>query len=450
MHLEASGTLGMNRIFFLVFLVALGFAVPSTASADDALWRSHGIDFRVLDITDGASATLWSCGADASIAVSKDNGNHWEARDQTKDAGLFLLIRFRESFGYAVGTTGFVAFTNDGGQTWAHVAIPYRDVLSASFSDSSHGLLRTRAGVFQTSDGKTWNSLSEKYANYFKKFPYVLSVAALDAKHMAVHLSEPPPSGSGFLFTKDGGANWDFIQIPNSTITTLLVEGDQYWAIGTEVVHKDKPGGGYAIPLALYSGDGDKWEHSSSDIQMCHWEGCGGKCTHQGCLAASGLVLSIFQKDVSRIVFPSNPDFTLKWAIAGSTICFVGSQIECADTKIDPVADASKMSGPTPSADAQPIVKATSTSNVQCIVCGLQSIYVDAKANGRYTLKVALQIDKNGLVDGVAFQNAPSATLADNIRRSMMQWVFLPLLKDGIPVNVNLNTAVNVIAIQPR
>src|SRR5215813_4390934 len=119
----------MNRI--LVFLFALGFIIPSIAVAEDALWRSHEIGFRALDITGGTGATMWTCGADASIAVSKDNGSHWEVRDQTKDAGLFLLVRFRESFGYAVGTTGFVAFTNDEGRTWTHVAIPYRDVLSA-------------------------------------------------------------------------------------------------------------------------------------------------------------------------------------------------------------------------------------------------------------------------------------------------------------------------------
>ena len=275
----------------LLFLFALGFVFPSTASADDAVWQTHEIGFRALDITDGTGDTLWSCGADASIAVSKDNGNHWQVRDQTKDAGLFLLIRFRGSFGYAVGTTGFVAFTNDGGQTWTHVAIPYRDVLSASFADSSHGVLRTRAGAFQTSDGKTWNSLLEKYAGYFEKFRYVLSVAALDEKHVAVHLSEPPPSGSGFLFTKDGGANWNFgsdslIQ-PLPQPSSMLVEGDQYWAVGTEVVHKDKPGGGYAVPLALYSGDGDKWEHSSNDIQMCHWEGCGGQQNYPPGLSGS-------------------------------------------------------------------------------------------------------------------------------------------------------------------
>jgi hypothetical protein len=404
-----------------------------------------------LDITAGPNSTLWICGSDASIAVSNDSGTHWEIRDRTNGAGLFLLVRFRDSFGYAVGTTGFVAFTNDAGLTWRHTPIPYADVLAASFSDSSHGLIRTRSGVFLTTDGETWSSVSEGHAANFDKYPYVLGVAALDAKHMAVHLSEPPPSGSGFLYTRDGGVSWAFVQVPDSTITTMLIQGGQYWAVGTEVIHKDKPGGGYAVPLLVYSSDGETWQHSSNDIQACHWEGCGGRCTNQGCLAAAGLVVSTFEKDGSRIVFPSNPDFTLKWAISASTICFVGLQVECSDTKIDPVADASKMSGHAPpAADAQPLVKTGSANTVQCLACGLQSVYVDSKANGRYTLKTTLMIDKNGLVSSVEFQDAPSTTLAENIRRSVTQWIFLPLLKDGKPVDVRLNTALSVVSVRPR
>jgi hypothetical protein len=439
----------VSRILFSVLSFALGLTFITPANC--AVWREYQTGFRTLDITAGPNSTLWVCGSDASIAVSKDSGAHWEIRDRTKNAGLFLLVRFRDSFGYAVGTTGFVAFTTDGGLTWQHAASPYTDVLAASFSDSSHGLIRTRSGVFQTTDGKTWISVSERYSIDFNKYPYVLSVAALDAKHMAIHLSEPPPSGSGFLYTKDGGVSWALAGVPNSTITSMLIQGGQYWAIGTEVVHKDKPGGGYAVPLLVSSSDGETWQHSANDIQMCHWEGCGGRCTDQGCLAGAGLVLSTFEKEGSRIVFPSNPDFTLKWAISASTICFVGSQLECTDTRIDPAADASKMPGTAPpAADAQPLVKTTSANTVQCIACGLQSVYVDPKANGRYTLKTTLIIDKNGLVNSVEFQDPPSTTLADSVRRSMMRWIFLPLLKDGSPVDVRLNTAVNVVSVRPR
>jgi hypothetical protein len=440
----------MGRKILLSWIVALsiGAVLQAFGSTGDA-WQKRETGFPILDITAGPNSTLWSCGSDASIAVSKDGGAHWEVRDQTKNGGLFLSIRFRDSFGYATGTTGFVAFTNDGGKTWQHSTVPFKDVIVASFSDSNHGLLRTRSSVFVTADSKTWSSISDKYSSYFAKYPYVLNVAALDEKHLAIHISEPPPSGSGFLVTKDSGASWNLVQIPSTTITTLLIQSGKYWAVGTEVIHKEQRGGGYAVPLLLDSSDGKQWEHSHHDIQTCHWEGCGGRCTNQGCLAASGLVLRVFDDEVKRIVFPANPALTLKWAMAEDTLCFVGSELECVGTKIDSNADAAKMAGPTPSLDAQPLMKADATKAIQCIACGLQSVYVDAKANGRYALKATLLIDKNGLVDGVEVQNAPSPTLGESIRRSMMQWVFLPVLKDGNPVNVRLNTAVNVMAVRP-
>jgi hypothetical protein len=439
----------MGRKTLLAWIIASSIALTSQAFASDNSWHTSEAGFRALDITDGANFMLWTCGSDASIAVSKDSGAHWEVRDQTKDGGLFLSIRLRGSFGYAVGTTGFVAFTKDGGTTWQHSAVPFKDVLSASFFDSNHGLLRTRSGVFATVDGKNWSSVSDKYPSDFAKYPYVLNMAALDDEHMAVHISEPPPSGSGFLYTKDSGSSWTLLQIPSTTITSLLIQGGKYWAVGTEVIHKDQPGGGYAVPLVLFSSDGEHWEHTKHNVQMCHWEGCGGRCTHQGCLAAPSLVLSIFDETVNRIVFPPSADLTLRWATTATTICFVAAKLECAATKIDPSANPEKMPGHTPSLDAQPLMKSVSSNAVQCVLCGLESMYVDAKAHGRYQMKVSLLIDKNGLVKEIEIQNAPSQTLEESVRRSMMQWVFLPVLKDGSPVYVKLNTGINVMAVRP-
>jgi hypothetical protein len=75
-------------------------------------------------------------------------------------------------------------------------------------------------------------------------------------------------------------------------------------------------------------------------------------------------------------------------------------------------------------------------------------VYVDAKAHGRYALKATLLVDKNGLVEDVQIHDAPSQTLEESVRRSMMQWVFLPVVKDGSSVNVKLNTGINVMAVR--
>lgn len=440
----------MIKKYVLAWAIVLGIVIVPTVFAQGVAWRTYDPGFRALDITSGANNTIWACGSNATIAVSKDNGAHWDIQDKHEDGGLFLTIHFRGQFGYAIGTTGYVAFTHDGGATWRHTAIPFNDVLSGSFSDETHGLLQTRSAVLMTVDGNAWVSVSGTHASDFEKFPYVMSVVALDEMHMAIHISEPPPSRSGFLYTKDAGANWSFLEIPNVTITSLLIVDSKYWAVGTEVVDKDKPGGGHAVPLAIYSSDGEKWRHTLHDIQMCHWEGCGGNCTEQGCLAASGLALSIFDDKVDRVVFSPNEDLTVKWARTPVAICFVGAQLECTDARMDSSADAKSMEGSRPTAEAQRLMKALSTTGVQCIACGLQSMYVDAHANGSYTLKTTLLIDKNGLVESVDIKNAPSKTLEESLRHSMMGWVFLPALKDGAAVNIKLNTTAHVMVVQLR
>jgi len=46
------------------------------------------------------------------------------------------------------------------------------------------------------------------------------------------------------------------------------------WMVGTEAIHKDQPGGGDGVPVALYSSDGEKWDHSSNDPSSCKSQMC--------------------------------------------------------------------------------------------------------------------------------------------------------------------------------
>jgi hypothetical protein len=75
-----------------------------------------------------------------------------------------------------------------------------------------------------------------------------------------------------FLSTQDSGKSWNFLDIPNVTLYSFLRVEGRYWAVGTEVIHKDQPGGGYAVPVALYSSDGEKWNHSIGDLSACKLE----------------------------------------------------------------------------------------------------------------------------------------------------------------------------------
>ena len=61
---------------------------------------------------------------------------------------LFGIEFFSTNFGYAYGTGGTVLFTNDGGDTWQTQHFGTDTILLASFSDQTHGLLRTAQSLF--------------------------------------------------------------------------------------------------------------------------------------------------------------------------------------------------------------------------------------------------------------------------------------------------------------
>jgi photosystem II stability/assembly factor-like uncharacterized protein len=62
---------------------------------------------------------LWVCGPDERIAVSSDNGAHWQVKHQTPGGALLLNIDFADAkFGYAAGTSCTILTTVDGGELW--------------------------------------------------------------------------------------------------------------------------------------------------------------------------------------------------------------------------------------------------------------------------------------------------------------------------------------------
>jgi len=124
-------------------------------------WHSYDFSFRVLNIT-STGHLLWVCGTDETIAVSSDNGTHWQVKHQTADGGLLLNVDFADSkFGYAAGTGGLFLTTVDGGETWVPRSGISETILQVSFADLQHGLIRTAASLLFTVDGGLhWSAVS--------------------------------------------------------------------------------------------------------------------------------------------------------------------------------------------------------------------------------------------------------------------------------------------------
>jgi len=147
-------TVGKLKLLLLTCVfVLLATSLASGQEQTSSDWNSHDFSFRVLNITN-IGQQLWVCGTDETIAVSSDNGAHWQVKHQTVDGALLLNIDFADSkFGYAAGTAGLIVTTVDGGETWMAHSGTSETILQASFADLQHGLVRTPTSLLFTVDG---------------------------------------------------------------------------------------------------------------------------------------------------------------------------------------------------------------------------------------------------------------------------------------------------------
>ena len=445
-------TAGLRLLLAIHVCALMATALIAGQEQPSQDWHIYDLSFRALNIT-SAGNLFWLCGTDETIAVSADNGAHWQVKHQTADGGLLLNIAFADSkFGYAAGSGGLILTTADGGETWLPHAGISNTILQVSFADQQHGIIRTPGSLLFTVDaGLHWSTVSAgQNAEDIKQFPYTFSLVALDGSHMAVMLKRGAAQyeSQAFLATQDSGKSWSFVNIPNVTLYSFLRADDQYWTVGTEVIHKDQPGGGYAVPVALYSTDGEKWNHSAGDLSACKMEMCTA-CNPRGCFSSNGIISRVFLEKTSYSAFPSNKELTPKWGSNDSTICFVGNHLQCAQLKELPQVPNSAGT-PVPTVVAPGSLGASVPQGPRCIVCGLDRIFIDQKVQGIYTVKLVLKIAKNGTVMGTEVQGAPTPGIKSQIEQQTQQWIFEPYLKDGVPVNVILNSALRVNVIKPR
>jgi Photosynthesis system II assembly factor YCF48 len=428
----------------LLLPVLFSNAVVSTASE----WRTVQLPARPLNIVENSSA-LWVCGADGLIAVSADGGTTWAQKHLVKNGNLLLTMGFvDEQFGYASGTGGEILFTKDGGNTWDSRKAPADVVYEAAFYDERHGIIHTAHAVYFTADGAvTWTSVPIDLASDdLKHFSHVLSVVAVDPKQMAIVLSEGNSSVYAYklLLTKDGGANWSAHDIPSTGLGKLSAHAGEYWFAGMEVIEKDKPGGGYGVPLIMHSADADSW------TKLPRWSKHEfSECNSQGCLYWDGAGVQLpLAGPLSFWTFPAEKTVTATWAFAKGNICSVSTELRCAvaaTTQTMPP-DVDNPSPIRPPVSAPPL-NAPPTQGVQCLFCDFERIMVTHDFQGVAEVRLKLQIGQNGLVEHADVLHATNAGIGERVAATVRTWIFLPFVKNGSvhPVNTEINLKVQAI-----
>jgi hypothetical protein len=377
---------------------------------------------------------FWACGAEELIASSVDGGKTWGVQHSARGGGILLNIGFASDlFGYAAGTGGTLLFTNDGGKTWDRMKTPAQVIYQVSFSDEKHGLIQTTRAIYTTSDGgATWGAVKIDFgSDDLKKFSHVSTIVALDAKHMAIVLSEGNAAyyHQKFLLTKDSGLSWKVIDIPSTGLTQLTKHGGEYWFAGMEVIEKDKPGGGYGVPLLMHSSDGEEWTHLPRWSQKEFSE-----CNTQGCLYWDGAGVELPPANpVQYWTFPPEKVITAKWAVAMESICSIATNLKCASVAttqtMPPYVESSS---PITGMSFPPALNAPPSQGIQCISCDVERVIVTHDYQGVAEIELKLHIASNGLVEEAEVVHATKPEIGERMAATARTWIFIPYEKDGV------------------
>jgi len=434
-----------RKLFYV--LVLLFSAAASSASE----WRTVELPARALNIAENNGA-LWVCGADELVAVSVDGGNTWTAKHSAKNGSLLLTVGFAtQQFGYAAGTGGHILITRDGGNTWDSARVPAQVVYEVAFSDEKHGIIHAPRNIYTTSDGgANWVPVQIDLASQdLKGFSHVLTVVASDANHMAIVLSQGNTSAYAYklFLSKDGGANWTLSDIPSTGLGKLTSHGGEYWFAGMEVIEKDKPGGGYGVPLIMRSADGEKWTHlprwSKNEFS---------ECNSQGCLYWDGAGVQLPPATpVSFWTFAPEKVVTARWAVAKGAICTVGTGLKCAAAVTTQMMPAYlNTSSPIAPPIAAPPLDASPTQGLQCLYCDFEKIMVTSDFQGAAEVQLKLHIGQNGLIEQAEIIHATNSGIGERIAASARNWIFLPFVKDGVVHPANTEVKLRVQAIKSK
>ena len=437
---------GLKQLVLILLVLTLR-CVPLPASE----WKTVSLSGRPLGITEN-NGSIWVCGADELIAVSADGGKTWTTKHNLKNGGLLLSLGFADKeFGYAVGAGGTMLTTKDGGDTWNPLNVPSQTIYQASFSDQKHGIIQTPRTIYTTIDGgTTWNPVQINLSSEeLKGFNYALTVLTADANHMAIVLSEgnSPANAYKLFLTKDGGSTWNVSDIPSTRLNRLVAHDGEYWFAGMEVIEKDKPGGGYGVPLLMHSPDGEKWMH------LTRWSKHEfSECNSQGCLYWDGAGVQLPPATPLKFwSFAPEKAVTAKWAIANGSICSVGSDLRCATvTETQTMPSYLDTSSPIPPPIAAPPLDAPPAQGLQCLSCDFERIMVTPDYQGVAEVELKLHIGQNGLVEQAEIVRATNPHVGERLATSARNWIFVPFVKDGVVHPAITNVKLRVQAIKSK
>ncbi len=152
----------------------------------------------------------WAVGESGTILATGDGGVTWRAQSSGTSSSLYKVTFADAQVGWITGAYGQVLRTTDGGATWQSFSVGRADTIeSVGATDANSAWVQTYAGPFVTTDGGAhWQPMPGPSASYGYQFLAVTSVT--DAWAVRNDGYEPP----SVVHSADGGRTWTSAGIP--------------------------------------------------------------------------------------------------------------------------------------------------------------------------------------------------------------------------------------------
>ena len=235
--------LGHTKSIVWLFFLMVGWclATPTVSAQDWEIVRRTDWETNFMDVDFFNTQNGWAVGWSGVIAHTTDGGTTWLPQTSGTRYHLEAVHFINATMGWAVGWNGTILRTTNGGDTWnPQLSGSGEDLYDVHFVDANNGWVGgDRSTLLRTTDGgKTW-TLSPVVA----PFPFViLGVHFVDPlKGWAVGFNRRlrlnlPPNGQ-ILTTTDGGVNWEEVDpetFPSNTefIDVHFVSSSEGWISG--------------------------------------------------------------------------------------------------------------------------------------------------------------------------------------------------------------------------
>jgi len=219
-----------------------------TPREENPLFGLVSIRARLNDVSFVSVNLGWAVGDSGTIVKTSNGGRTWVKQNSETRESLWSTYFSNDHTGWVTGAKGTILVTQDGGETWKRQNGLNGDIIKVQFANAKTGWAFERGGrVYGTSTGgQDWSVLSDHTLSYTpsigskidSKQSYFLGTDASSFFFINEKSGWSTQIDGTIWQTRDGGVTWSLsFQNPSGALNDIFFIDDQRgWAVGNNGV----------------------------------------------------------------------------------------------------------------------------------------------------------------------------------------------------------------------